>query len=106
MITKKKKSDAVKFLEKLTGGPLTIGNLIESIRLGEDISQTKFAAKLGVSKSYLCDIEKGRKFVSTAKAAQIATVLGYSKAQFIRLALQEEIERLGFKFKVSLDPAA
>jgi hypothetical protein len=36
MTTKKKKSKAMKFLEKLTGGPLIFADLFRSIREGEE----------------------------------------------------------------------
>ncbi|MEK7333830.1 MAG: helix-turn-helix domain-containing protein, partial [Candidatus Binatota bacterium] len=56
-----KKSDAMKFLESLVG-ELTFGGLIEAMRQAEEMSQVEFAAKLGISKQHLCDIEKRRKF--------------------------------------------
>ena len=54
-IKKAKKSDAMKFLDELIGEPFTLGGLLESIRLGEEMTQVEFANLLGVSKSYLCD---------------------------------------------------
>ena len=57
-------------------------------------------------RSLLCDIEKGRKFLSVSRAAEFADILGYSKEQFVRLALQDEVSRSGLKFKVKLDKAA
>ncbi len=48
-----KKSDTRKFLEKITGGPVTLGKLIESIRLGDDLSQADLAKKLKISRSNL-----------------------------------------------------
>ncbi len=69
------------------------------------MSQTGFAELLGISKQYLCDIEKGRKFVSPKVAAHYADNLGYSKKQFIRLCLQDMVNRDGFKFIISLEAA-
>lgn len=106
MTTKRKKSDAVKFLENLSGGPLNLGEFIESIRLGEEFSQIKFAEKLEISKSHLCDIEKGRKPVSAARAAEFAKKLGYSPEQFVRLALQDELNRSGLKLKINIEAAS
>lgn len=102
----KKKSNAVKFLEKYSGGELTIGSLLESIRLGDEITQSAFAKTLKISRSHLCDIEKGRKFLSVSRAAEFADLLGYSKEQFVRLSLQDEVSRSGLNFKVTLDTAA
>lgn len=100
-----KKNETVKLLEKLSGQALTFGALIESIRLGEEVSQVSFAKKLKVSRSHLCDIEKGRKSVSAARAAGFAKILGYSAIQFVRLALQDEIGRAGLNLKVRVDVA-
>ena len=58
---KAKKSNAMKIVEKIAGGPLTLGRAIASIRKSEELTQDECAKKLGVSKSHLCDVEKGRK---------------------------------------------
>ena len=67
-----KKSETRKFLEKITGGPVTLGKLIEAIRLGEEVSQAEFAKHLKISRSHLNDIEKGNKAVSPERAARFA----------------------------------
>ena len=54
-----------------------------AIREGEEESQVAFAERLGISRSHLCDIEKDRKPVSPARAAEFARILGYSKVQFV-----------------------
>jgi transcriptional regulator with XRE-family HTH domain len=100
-----KKSDAVKFLEELTGGPLTLAGTLEAIREGEGTSQTEFARTLGLSRQHFCDIEKGRKAVSPERAAKFARALGYSEAQFVRLALQGMVDAAGLKLIVSVEPA-
>ncbi len=48
--------------------------------LSEEMSQVEFAKQLGISRSHLCDIEKGRKSVSVARAARFAKILGYGEA--------------------------
>jgi transcriptional regulator with XRE-family HTH domain len=101
----KAKSEAMKFLEDVAGRPLTLGGLLESIRLSEEMSQSVFAKKLGISASHLCDIEKGRKVVSPERAARFAKVLGRSEHQFVRLALQEMIDEAGLKLKVNIAAA-
>jgi hypothetical protein len=101
-----KKSETMKFLEETAGRSLTLGGLLESIRLGEEKSQAGFAKKLGISASHLCDIEKGRKVVSPERAARFAKILGRSPHQFVRLSLQELVDEAGLKMKVSLDDAA
>jgi len=41
--TKDKKSDAMKLLKKLAGGPLILGRAVESIRKGEELSRDECA---------------------------------------------------------------
>jgi antitoxin HigA-1 len=101
----KRKSASMKFLEDITGGPLTLGKFLQSIRLGEEMSQVEFADQLGISKSHLCDIEKGRKLVSPERAANYARILRYSPEQFVRLALQDQVEKAGLKFKIKIEAA-
>lgn len=99
------KSPAVAFLEDIVGGPLTLGDLLQSIRVGEEISQADFARRLEISRSHLCDIEKARKTVSPRRAAQFARRLGYSETQFVRLALQGMVEEAGLDLRVQLAAA-
>lgn len=116
-IKKNKKSDDMEWatitteetnrlLEKITGGPLTLGRAIHSIRRCEEIKQKEFAKKLKVSQAYLCDLEKGRKEVSPAKAAEFARILGHLETQFIRLALQDMFKRQGLNYTVEVHKKA
>lgn len=107
-MTTKKKSAARKFLEEVTGGPLTLSGLLHAIRIGEEMSQAEFAFRVGVSKSHICDIEKGRKHVSPMRAMQFAKILKYSEEQFVRLALQDIVNQLKQKpaWQVELKKAA
>ena len=101
MITKKK-SNAMKFLESLVG-KLTFGGLIGAMRQAEEMSQVEFAKKLGISKQHLCDIEKGRKFVSPERAARFAKILRHSEQSFVALALQDIVNQGELKLKVSVE---
>ncbi len=100
-----KKSEAIRFLEKLTGGPVSLGKFLEAVRQGEEMTQPVFAKKLGISKSHLNDIEKGRKAVSPDRAARFAKVLGYSQARLVRLALQDLVDRSKLKLHVDVKAA-
>lgn len=98
-------SDAMQFLNQLTG-KLTFAKVIRSTRLCDELSQQDFAAKLGISKQHLCDIEKGRKTVSPARAWAWAKKLGYHPLQWAELALQDLIDKEGLKgVTVRLDVA-
>jgi transcriptional regulator with XRE-family HTH domain len=78
---------------------------IRATREGAGLSQAGLARKFGVTRSYLCDLEKNRKTVSPAKAAKFARVLGYSEQQYVRLALQEALARAGLAYNVELRAA-
>lgn len=98
-------NDTIKKLEKIAGEKLTFGSLILSIRLGEELSQVDFAKMLDVSKQYLCDVEHGRRSVSIAMAAEWAKKLGYSPDQFVRLSIQDEINKSHLRLVVSIKAA-
>lgn len=101
----KKTSQTMRALEKIAGGPLTLGGAVEAIRLGQGLSQTTCAKKLGVSKSHLCDVEKGRKVVSPERAAKWAKVMGYPESVFVKLAIEAELNAAGLKYKVEIEAA-
>jgi len=102
---KSKTEETLAFLDKYSGGPLTLASFIEAIRLGEEMSQPKFAKILGISRSHLNDIEKGRKTVSPGRAARYAKVLGYSEKQFVCLALQAILDKDGIALRVDVEAA-
>ena len=102
---RRRRSDAVAFLETLSGGPLTLAKLLRSIREGEGVTQSVFADRLGVSKQHLSHVENARKVVSPERAARWAVVLGYAESQFVRLALQDELRRAGLRYTVTVDAA-
>jgi len=104
MITKKTK-ESLDFLEKIAG-KLTLGSLLASIRQGEEMSQVEFAKLLGVSKQYLCDLEHGRRFASPKAAVEYARKLGYSSQQFVRLCLQDMVNREGLNLIIDIRDAA
>lgn len=89
-------------VEKITGGKLTLGRLIWAIRQADEMTQVAFAEKLTITKQHLCDIEHDRKSISPKLAAKYAETLGYSKEQFIRLALQDMVDRDGLNIRVDV----
>lgn len=102
---KRRPSGAMSALKKLSGGPLTLAQLIRAIREGEAMTQAAFADTLGISKQHLSHIENGRKSVSPERAARWASLLGYAESQFLRLALQDELQRAGLRYTVTVDVA-
>ncbi len=106
MSTKKKsKDDALKILEDLAGEKLTLGAFLHAIRKGEGLTQVEFAKILNISKQYLCDLERGRRFVSPKAAERFAHILGYSAEQFVGLSLQEMVDKEGINMIVNVNAA-
>jgi transcriptional regulator with XRE-family HTH domain len=109
MITRRAKGkarrDASKYLETLMGGPLTLGAALSGLREADQRSLADFAKLLGVSRSHLCDIEQGRRAVSPERAARFAEALGQNQAQFVRLALQDQVRGAGLKLTVEVKAA-
>ena len=104
-LANKRDAKEVAALESLLGAPLTLGMALESLRRGEDMSQSEFARKLGLSSQKLCDIEKGRRHVSPERAALFAKRLKHPIEIFVRLALQDQVNDGGLKLKVSVEAA-
>ena len=109
MITRKAKGkagrEALKYLETLMGGSLTLGAALSGLRKADERSLAEFAKLLGVSRSHLCDIEQGRRAVSPERAARFAQALGQSEAQFVRLALQDQVRGAGLRLTVEVKAA-
>jgi len=83
-------------------GELTFGEVLRSFRLADEMTQTEFARKLGISAANLCDLEKGRKLPSPARAAKMAMKLGLPEPLMIQLALQGQLEQAHLAYKVSV----
>lgn len=101
-IKSKMTQKTLKTIEKLTGTKLSFGKLIWAIRQADEISQVAFATKLKITRQHLCDIEHERKSISLKLAAKYAEILGYSKEQFIRLSLQDLVDREGLNVQVEI----
>ncbi len=87
-------------------------NEVRALHAGESLptrgqrpTQPQFAKKLGISKSHLNDIEKGRKALSPDRAARFAKILGYSQARLVKLALQDLVDRGGLRLHVDVRAA-
>jgi transcriptional regulator with XRE-family HTH domain len=101
----KKGVPARQFLEKLNGGPLTLGQALSALRKCEEQSLAEFAKILVISRAHLCDIEQGRRMVSLERAVRFAEALQQSESQFARLALQDQIRAAGLKLKITVEAA-
>jgi transcriptional regulator with XRE-family HTH domain len=100
-----KKSTVTRQLDKIRGGSLTFGVMIESLRICDEISQTELASRIKISKAHLCDIEKGRRAVTLTRAILFAKALGYPEIIFVEKALEDQALKAGLKYRITLKAA-
>ncbi len=86
-------------------GTLTFGGLLRAWREGEELSQTAFAKKVGISVQNLNDLEKGRRIPSPTRASRIAKKLGLPEMGMIELAIRDALNKEGFHYDVKLESA-
>lgn len=83
-------------------GPLTVAKMLSSYRLGEEMTATAMAKKLGISPQLLCDFEKGRRLVSPGRAYLFGKKLGMLPEHWIEVALRDLLRSEKLNFKVSV----
>ncbi len=95
------------YFEKLEKkyGVMTFAGMLKAWREAEDMSQTAFAKKIGLSVQNLNDLEKGRRIPSPSRAAKIAKRLGLPEMGLIQLALKDSLTKEGFHYDVKLESA-
>jgi len=89
--------EAEKVFRSLDPEPLSIAKVLWAHRTGEEMTLKDFSKLLEISVANLCDIEKGRKFVSPKRAARFAKALQLSEKLFVQIALQDLLRNDGFK---------
>ncbi len=104
-MTTKKKSQAIKQLEKIRKGPLKFQDLLHSVRITEEITQQELAEMIGSSKAKICDFEKGRRKPSMQLAAEMADALGHSRALFVAKLIEDQLEEADLKLKIKIEAA-
>jgi len=99
---KKRNSDTNTFLTSLNGGPLTLGQLLASLREADESGLAAFAATLGISRQHLHQLETRQKNVSPERAVRFARLLGQSESYFLQLALQDLANDSGITARVQV----
>lgn len=106
MTTKRSKDYSAKKLEReLFPNGISFGEAVQSLRLRDNLSSIMLANKLGVSRQYLCDIEKGRRLVSPEQAARFAKAFGHPPEVLVQVSLQDAVLASGLKLKVNVSAA-
>ena len=91
---------------ELAGGPSDIfcfGDLLATFRMCDEMNEAEFAEVLGVSESYLRDVEARRVVVSPSQAAVWARAVGYYETEFVRRVLQDLVDEAKLGMCVSVE---
>ncbi len=102
MTTRKRATDV---LEKSVG-PLSFGSFLRAARTTLELTQEEMAKRLAVTKSVICDIEKGRQLVSPTLARRIAKKACLSERLALKLALQDQLRKAKIFYEVTLGDVA
>ncbi|MCC6812266.1 MAG: helix-turn-helix transcriptional regulator [Deltaproteobacteria bacterium] len=93
MRTKKEELIPARELMEEIVGPLTFARFLRVWRELQDMTQVAAAAKLGVTKARLSDLEHGRRLASVELARSIAKRLGAPETQAIECCLQDQLRK-------------
>lgn len=98
MASKKKQKD---YLD-VVWDQVTLGSMIVSLRQCDGITQKDLAAKLGVSKQFLSNVENNRKSVGIKFVRKVAEALSYPVEPFLELLVRDQIAKEGLQVEVSI----
>ena len=96
---------AKEILEKKIG-PMSFGRFLRVARNMNDLTQEEMAKKLNMSKGGICDIEKGRQFVSIELAAKIAKKCKMSEEMAVFYVINDSIRRAGLNYEITIKKSA
>ena len=94
---------AKNFFEKEMG-PMTFGAFLTAVRTSLDVTQADLARRLKVSRSMVCDIEKGRVIVSPGLEVKIASLGGFPEKMAVKYFLQDQLRRAKISMKIEVKP--
>jgi transcriptional regulator with XRE-family HTH domain len=64
--------------------PVAFGRAVRRLRTEAGLSQERFAAKAGISRTYMSEIERGVTLVSLESIARVAKALGLTISALLR----------------------
>ncbi|MFL5814591.1 MAG: helix-turn-helix transcriptional regulator [Bdellovibrionia bacterium] len=97
--------DASQVMEKIYG-PFTFATFMLGARTTLNLTQAQMAKKLGISKSAVCEIEKGRTLVSAQAAVRYAKKAGFSETVALQACFQDQLRKANIKKRVRIEDAA
>lgn len=76
------------------------GQYLKSVRKVNGLTLAAFGELVGVSRSYVCDIEKGTRRVHLKMASEWAERLGIAAKPLLERALQDYVDEAGLSWTV------
>lgn len=95
----KKSKNLLKKLKRDTG-PISFGDLLLYYRESIGMTQAALGEKLGLSRQFVCDLEKGRRLVSVEMASQVAKAIKEPVAYWVEVALQDQVRKANLNLEV------
>lgn len=85
---------------------ITLGRLMRSLRLCEELTVTAMAEKLGVSKQFLSAVENDRKQIGIEFIAAFAKILGTPSEPLLEIYFRDTLRKHGLNLQVKLSAAS
>ncbi len=85
---------------------ITLGRLMRSLRLCEEITVTAMAEKLGVNKQFLSAVENDRKQVGIEFIATFARILGTPSEPLLEIYFRDTLRKHGLNLQVKVSKAS
>lgn len=83
-------------------GPLSFGMFMRVSRNSLGYTQQEMADLLGIARGTLCDIEKGRQFVSVEFATKVAKKAGLSGMMAVEACFVDQIRKSNLNYQVKV----
>lgn len=96
------KKQATKTIDEIRGKTFSFSIILRGYRTRENLTQEKLAKKLGVTKSYISDLENQRRYVTVEQAKVFAKKLKEPTALWVETAVQDMLERAGVEGSVKI----
>ena len=83
-------------------GPLSFALFMRVARESSGLTQEAFGKKMGLTRANVCDIEQGRRLVSTELAVKIAKKAGLPEKMALQACLQDQVRKAGSEARVAV----
>lgn len=76
---------------------VSMGNILRALRIAQDISVKELSEKMGISATYICDVEANRKHPSVETLEKYSAALGVKVSTLFYFKERRSSERYDFQ---------